>query len=154
MHARESDLVGPVRSFLESRGYAVLDEVLVGGRRADLVGVGDAVAAVELKLSDWRTALRQAMAYQLGAEYAWVAMPLAGAAVAFRYRDRFEREGVGLIGVVGPECRSLIDPRPSPRMLPPLQDTTRSAWTFLRSFRPGFVGGNSPTADPPAMSGM
>ena len=150
MHARESDLLGPVRSFLESRGYAVLGEILAGGRRADLVGVGDSVVAVELELRDWRGALRQAMAYQLGAEYAWVAMPLAAAAVALRYRDRFEREGIGLLGVIGQESRPLLEPRPSARMLPPLQDTTRIAWTWVRASRSAVVGVDLSTTSAPA----
>lgn len=132
---RESDLCDPARTFLESRGYAVLDEVRIGGRRADLVGIGDAVAAVELKLRDWGGALRQAMAYQLGADFAWVAMPLDSAARALRFRDRFEREGVGLLGVVHGECRELVPARPSPRLLPPLGDTARSEWSFARLLR-------------------
>jgi hypothetical protein len=38
------------------------------GRRADLIGTrDDALVAVELKLRDWREALRQAIAYQLAA---------------------------------------------------------------------------------------
>jgi len=77
--------------------------------------------------------LRQAMAYQLGAEFSWVAMPLASAALALRYRDRFEREGVGLLGIVGVESRALIEPRPSPRLLPPMEDSTRIAWTIVRA---------------------
>jgi len=152
MQARESDLVGPVRLFLESRGYAVLGEIPAGGRRADLVGVGDSIVAVELKLRDWRGALRQAMAYQLGAEYAWVAMPLAAAAGALRYRDRFEREGIGLLGVMGRESRPLIEPRPSPRMLPPLQDTTRTAWTAVRAFQPTLSDADFSTSSVPAKS--
>ena len=135
MHARESDLAGSVRSFLESRGYSVIDEVAVGGRRADLVGIGESIAAVELKLRDWRTALRQAMAYQLGAEYVWVAMPLASAAVAFRYRDRFDQEGVGLLGVIGAECRTIIEAVRSPRFLPPLAETARTAWAAANAWR-------------------
>lgn len=152
MHARESDLTGPVKTFLEFRRYSVLDEVVVGGRRADLVGIGETVAAVELKLRDWRAALRQATAYQLGAEYAWVAMPLAAAAIALRYRDRFEREGVGLLGVVGTECRTLIEARPSPRLLPPLEDTARAAWSVAKAFRSAMASTEDSVPEEPAGS--
>ncbi len=136
MHLRESDLLLPVRSFLEARGYAVRSEVPVGGRRADLVGVSGTIAAVELKLKNCPGALRQSMAYQLGADFVWVAMPFASAAESLRYRDRFEQEGVGLLAVIREECRELIEARPSPRLLPPLGEAARAAWTLAGWFRP------------------
>ncbi len=95
-------------------------EVPILGRRADLIGArDDALVAVELKMSDWREALRQAIAYQLAADRTWVAMPLSSASSAYRQRWRFEAEGVGLLavddrGVV----RTPIRAGPSPRLLP------------------------------------
>ncbi len=99
-------------------------------RRADLVGASESeVVAIELKLRDWREALRQATAYQVGADRSYVAMPLAAAARAHRHRYRFEAEGVGLLAVddLG-VVRVPIDARPSPRMLPFVRDGI-VAWT-------------------------
>lgn len=89
-------------------------------RRADLVGARDSeVVAIELKMRDWRQALQQAVAYQVGADRAWVAMPLVAASRAYRHRYRFEAEGVGLLAV---DDRGLVRaPLPagaSPRLLP------------------------------------
>lgn len=99
-------------------------EVPILGRRADLVGArNDALVAVELKMRDWGEALRQATAYQLGADRVWVAMPLAGASSAHRQRWRFEAEGIGLLAVDDRgNVREPIPARPSPRLLPFLRE--------------------------------
>ena len=96
----EAELVEPLATWLTDAGYRVDAEIPILGRRADLVGAreGDLVA-IELKMRDWSAALRQAIAYQLAANSAWVAMPLAGASLAYRQRWRFEGEGVGLLAV-------------------------------------------------------
>ncbi len=95
-------------------------EVPILGRRADLVGDREGgLVAVELKLRDWREALRQAMAYQLAAERVWVAMPLAAASSAYRARWRFEAEGIGLLAVDDAgQVRMPLAAGPSPRLLP------------------------------------
>jgi len=109
-----------VAAWLEAAGYRVRPEVPIVGRWADLVGVGeDSLVAVELKLRDWAEALRQATAYQVGADRAWVAMPLAAASRAYRQRWRFEAQGVGLLAVDDRGgVRMPISAGPSPRLLP------------------------------------
>ena len=94
------------------------------GRRADLVGEReDGLVAVELKMRDWREALRQATAYQLAASRVWVAMPLAGASSAYHQRWRFEAEQVGLLAVDDrDQVRVPIPAGPSPRLLPFLRE--------------------------------
>jgi hypothetical protein len=77
------------------------------------------VAAVEMKMRRWGEALRQALAYQLGADHAWVAMPLAAASKAYRERWTFEAEGVGLLAVDDRgHVRRPIRAAASPRLLP------------------------------------
>ncbi|HYM40808.1 MAG TPA: hypothetical protein VEY12_11840 [Thermoplasmata archaeon] len=116
----EAELTAPVTAWLAGTGHRVVSEVPILGRRADLIGARDgSLVAIELKLRDWRKALRQAIAYQLAADRAWVAMPLAAASSAYRERWRFEADGVGLLavddrGVV----RAPIPAGPSPRLLP------------------------------------
>ncbi len=119
----EAELAAPVRAWLEAAGYRVSAEVPILGRRADLIGAReDSVVAVELKLRDWREALRQALAYQLAADQAWVAMPLAAAASAYRARWHFESERVGLLAVDDAgNVRAPIPASASPRLLPFLQ---------------------------------
>jgi len=127
MHLLERDLAAPVAGHLESLGYRVFAEVDIAGRWADLVGIGPDVIAVELKLRAWREALRQAMSYELGADRAFVALPLRGAQEAHRGRFAFEREGVGLLAV-DPEdrVRTVIPAGPSPRRLPALTERLRA----------------------------
>lgn len=117
---QESELTQPLSAWLESDGYRVWPEVPIVARRADLVGTrGSEVVALELKLRDWREALRQATAYQVGADRSYVAMPLAAASQAYRHRFRFESEGVGLLAVDDRgSVRNPVPARPSPRLLP------------------------------------
>ena len=120
----ESQLVEPVTAWLERAGYRVEPEVPILGRRADLVGSReDHLVAVELKMRDWREAFRQALAYQLAADWVWVAMPLAAASSAYRQRWRFEEEGIGLLAVDDRGIvRTPISAGPSPRLLPYLRE--------------------------------
>ncbi len=125
----ESDLVPPVTAWLEASGYRVEAEVPILGRRADLIGAkGEGLVAVELKMRDWREAMRQALAYQIAADRAWIAMPLSAAASAYRSRWRFEAEGVGLLAVddLG-AVRAPIPAGPSPRLLPFLRERILTA---------------------------
>lgn len=134
----EAELRGPVVMWLEEAGFDVQIEVPILWHRADLVGSkGGRLIAVEMKLHDWPTALRQAIAYQLAADRVWVAMPLINASRAYRQRWRFEAEGVGLLAVDDMErVRSPIGPRPSPRLLPFLRERVladlRGLELFLR----------------------
>jgi len=122
----ERDLAGPVAGYFESLGYRVFGEVEIAGRWADLVAIGPEVVAVELKLHAWREALRQATGYQLGADRAYVALPLARAQEAHRDRFSFEREGIGLLAVDGEgKVRTVLPAGPSPRRMPALTDGLR-----------------------------
>jgi hypothetical protein len=120
----ESDLREPVATWLHHSGFDVQMEVPILGRRADLVGSrGPTVMAIEMKMYRWAEALHQAVAYQIAADRAWVAMPLAAAARAYRERWSFEAEGVGLLAVDdGGRVRTPILAAPSPRLLPFLRE--------------------------------
>lgn len=123
---RELHLRGPVVAHFEGQGRLVVPEVPVTGRRADVVAVGaEDLIAIELKLWRWRQAFRQALAYQVWAERAYVCLPLSRALDAWRHRDRFESEGIGLLAVVRDEVRTLLPARPSSRRFPPLTDRVR-----------------------------
>jgi hypothetical protein len=139
----EAQLVEPVTAWLEGTGHRVEPEVPILGRRADLIGTrDDALVAVELKLRDWGEALRQAIAYQLAADRAWVAMPLAAASSAYRQRWRFEAEGVGLLAVDDRRnVRAPIPAGPSPRLLPYLRErvlagSVARSWEFSQAVLP------------------
>src|SRR5437879_2028587 len=72
-----------------------------------------------MKLRKWDEALRQAIAYQLAADWAWVAMPLSSVFKAYHQRWRFEAERVGLLAIdERGGVRAPIPAGPSPRLLP------------------------------------
>ena len=116
----EEQLYEPIAEHFRSKGYVVYREAKVAGRWCDLLAVGSDIVAVELKVRDWRTALAQAKSYQLGAHYALVAMPLDHVLPALRSRDKFEKDGVGLLAVSTPigGVRTMIEPQASPRLMP------------------------------------
>lgn len=139
----EAQLVDPVTGWLEDLGYDVSAEVPILGRRADLVGTrDDALVAVELKMSDWREALRQAIAYQLAADRAWIAMPLGRAWPAYRQRWRLEADGIGLLVVDDRGAvRAPVAAGPSPRLLPFLRERVLfRADVALAGFQRGLEG--------------
>ena len=120
----ESELAEPITAWLERAGFTVRMEVPILGRRADLLGLRPgSLTAIEAKMNNWAQALRQAIAYQLGADRSWVAMPLAAASRAYRQRWHFEAERVGLLAIDDQGgVRTAIPAGPSPRLLPFLRD--------------------------------
>lgn len=122
---KEIHLRGSLEAFFAEHGYRTFAEVRMVNRWVDLVAVGNGrIIAVEMKLENWREAIRQAVAYQLGADFSAVGMPLGNAMNAYRNRFYFRKEGVGLFGVRvrTPEVRVLIEPERSTRMMPIVRD--------------------------------
>ena len=103
----ERALAAPVARHLQAQGYRTFEEIYFNGRIADIVALkGEEVVAVELKLSNYREAHRQAVAYQVGCHRAYAALPLDGALLAMRkHRTEFETSGAGLLAVHMPAGR-------------------------------------------------
>lgn len=124
----EEALRPPVVRFLRRRGLEVYHEVPIHGRIADLVAVGPRLTAVELKLADWRTGLRQAMGYQLACPRSYLCLPFPRALRMAYKAHYFEREGVGVLGCLpSGEVRVVFEARPSDRYLPFLGAHLRAA---------------------------
>jgi hypothetical protein len=122
---KEIHLIRSLEVFFGEHGFQTFTEVRMINRWVDIVAVGNGrIIAVELKLENWRQAIRQALAYQLGADYSVVGMPLGKAIDAYRNRYYFRKEGLGLFGVRvrTPEVRVLIEPEPSTRVMPTIRD--------------------------------
>ncbi len=148
----ESDLHEPVATWLRGEGFDVRMEVPILGRRADLVGSrGTTVAAIEMKMHRWGEALRQAIAYQIGADRVWVAMPLAAASRAYRQRWTFEAQGVGLLAVDDRgHVRGPIRAAPSPRLLPFVREKLLQTFRICES--PFAGAGGFPTLEDDGVS--
>jgi len=133
----EKALAPAIASHFISMGYNVVPEIELGGRRADLLAVDDSeLVAIELKIREWRLAIRQTMAYQLAADRAFVALPLQYAHGAHRARHLFDREGIGLLAVgPGDDVRTVLEAAPSPRRLPALTESVRDRLAVEKSTR-------------------
>ena len=80
-------------------------EVPFFGKSVDLVFAGTALRnlhAVEVKLGDWRSALKQASVNQLFAHYSYIAVPeVLACRLCEKEMDLFTNHGVGIIAVNG-----------------------------------------------------
>ncbi len=117
---KEADLRPLVTRVLQRQVLQVHAEVPLNGRIADLVGLGDELTAVELKLTDWRRGLRQAICYQVACEESYLCFPFPKALRLLSKSHYFQREGVGLLGCLlqRGEVRVLLAAAPSRRCLP------------------------------------
>jgi hypothetical protein len=91
----------PTRNF---QGYGMLTELKVGSKIADLVffdtGLKE-IIAVELKVNKWKSALHQAMTYQLWATESYAALSRKYVNGALKNRRIFKKCGVGIISIDG-----------------------------------------------------
>ncbi len=126
---KEEELRAPVAGYLQGKGNVVHHEVAINGRIADVVASGSDLVAVELKLTDWKKGLRQAMSYQLACTRSYLCLPFERALKMTYKAYYFEREGVGVLGCLqgDGEVRVVIESRPSPRLLPFMASSLRAA---------------------------
>ena len=127
--ALESELAQPVGRYFATLGYDAFYEVYFNGRIADVIALkGEELVAVELKLRDYRTAHRQAMAYQVGCHRSYVGVPLETALLALRKaRHAFEASGTGILAVDGAGVREVLPARlHENRHLPFMADALRT----------------------------
>lgn len=142
----EAELAPPVARHFQRAGYRVWLEVPFNGRIADVIAIKDEeVVAVELKLTNFREAHRQAMAYQVGCHRSFVGLPLPIALDALRrHRHAFETAGTGLMAINMPyaldgeseaaaarraDVRELLPARTHEgRFLPFLADALSNVW--------------------------
>jgi hypothetical protein len=98
---RESRLYAPVERFLGT-DYLTRREVRVGSKIVDIFAVSkkaDESLAIELKVSNWKRALKQAATYQTFAKYSYVALPRSHVHRALTHASMFRSLGVGLMSV-------------------------------------------------------
>lgn len=93
--------------------------IQLSGERVHSTGIwvplGEAVTAVELKLSKWRSALRQADNFGLSADYSWVVLDEDRSKAARKSKEIFRGLGVGLATADSTgEIRIAVRPRLRP----------------------------------------
>jgi len=112
----EEDLRAPVNDWIRSRGWEPINEYRICMRIPDVVGVEDRKirVAVEMKLSDWRTALGQAHVYRFFAEMSYIAMPSSKQRVILCNIREFNSLGIGVLLIRGDaSVIELLQGRPS-----------------------------------------
>ncbi|MEM6560051.1 MAG: hypothetical protein AAF656_00490 [Planctomycetota bacterium] len=71
----EADVVSHITSFLAGDGYRVRTEVSNMGQSADMVATRNRwVTVIEVKLRDWKTAMRQCLAHEVVADFVCIAV--------------------------------------------------------------------------------
>lgn len=136
MPRREADMKEPVSKALERAGLDVEHEVPVYGRVQDIVAFDKRLGrliVVELKLVNWKVALRQCNGPRLWSDEVYVGLPEATAHRAARQAERFTRVGVGLLEISRDGIRILIPAVHEPGR--PLS-TRRAALTAIRGSQP------------------
>ena len=121
---QERSLVGPVIRYISYRGFTKYeDELQFYECSIDLYGFSRKSGlsiAVELKLTRWKKALKQALRYQLCADLVYVAVPKE---TAMRVDvSQFEAVGIGIIDVGLNRCRERLAPIRSSVVRPHYRD--------------------------------
>ncbi len=101
-------------------------QVYFGGKKIDMVLVSEGtISSIEVKISDWKTALRQANLNRLASDYSYVAMWHEDAEKAIDNIDRFIAQKVGLI-VLDKDSKPFFVYSPKPELNNRLVDNSRS----------------------------
>ncbi len=126
---KEVDIEHGLESFFvqeKDAGCVVSRQVYFGGKKIDMVLVLEgSVSSIEVKISDWRGALRQANLNRLASDYSYVAMWHEDAERAVDHLDDFVRLKVGLI---------IVDENSTPFILyTPKRETNKRLLDFSKS---------------------
>lgn len=101
---KETDLISPlVRTYL-SKGFKAYAEIQLSSRWIDIFMINEftqETIAVELKLTKWKKAYKQAKVYQIVADYVYVGMPEEYIHRAIDNKELFEESGIGLLSING-----------------------------------------------------
>jgi hypothetical protein len=109
--SKEKQLLKPVAKFAREQGFCLQEpELPFYEYRIDLYGFSahaNSTVAFELKLTDWRRALEQALLYQLCSDYVYIAMPERSTGKVDMTELR--SQGIGLISVLeSGDCSCLL----------------------------------------------
>jgi predicted RecB family endonuclease len=100
------------KDLLESQCYDfALNQVYVAGKRIDIVlKIDNELIAIEVKIKDWKTALRQANLNQFAVDKSYVAICSRYAMPAINNISLFANNGVGLMVVSSDNSYKIILP--------------------------------------------
>lgn len=107
---KETDLISPlVKTYLD-KGFKAYAEIPLSSRWIDIFMINEntnETIAVELKLTKWKKAYKQAKIYQIVADYVYVGMPEEYIHRAINNKELFEEIGIGLLSINGKASTAL-----------------------------------------------
>ena len=107
---REVDLISPlVQTYLE-KGFKSYAEIRLSSRWIDIFMINEKTQetiAIELKLTQWKKAFKQAKVYQMAADYVYVGMPEEYIHRALDNKELFQEIGIGLLSINGKASTAL-----------------------------------------------
>jgi len=108
----ESRLEDLVQAHLNASGYSTRCQVPLHNRIVDLVARDDAgnIVAVEVKLKQWKRAVRQATASRNSFDFVYVCMPAGPYVEALKNAASLEGVGVMLLDPETLEVRTVLQP--------------------------------------------
>ncbi|MFS0670150.1 hypothetical protein AB1L12_19820 [Peribacillus frigoritolerans] len=99
---KETDLISPLVKTYLRRGFKAYAEIQLSSRWIDIFMINqdtNETIAVELKLTQWKKAYKQAKIYQMVADYVYVGMPEKYIHRAIDNKELFEEIGIGLLSI-------------------------------------------------------
>jgi hypothetical protein len=116
VYKKEVSLIKPVVSFLKKNSFSnCVEELSFYDHRIDIYGFSKKVnqtVAVELKLTKWQKAIKQALVYQLCSDLVYIAMPFRN--ILKLNLIELEKYGIGLIVVKSKgECTAVLKAKKS-----------------------------------------
>jgi len=99
---KEKTLTTRLAKYFESQEYKVYKEVRIPAkppRYIDLLAINGKMVAVEVKVSDWKTALRQANIYTLIADKVYIGIWKEKEKAVIKNLSLLEHFGIGLITI-------------------------------------------------------
>lgn len=136
MSVREDHLMIPVGNLWRDRGARLAYEVPLHSRFVDMVALEESatLVAIELKVRDWRTALRQAVVAQIAADETYIA-------IWHTYAHRVDRAllvatRVGLVVVEDRTAKVVLSAQPSKITIPDYRDVIVDSIKPYRRTRP------------------
>ena len=97
MKIKERNLLKILKPFLEEQGIHYKKEVSFLERRIDIVGMrGEDIFTFELKVSDWKKVLSQAITCKICSDYSYIAIWHKNCPEDL---DKFEMYGIGVLAV-------------------------------------------------------
>lgn len=133
MTVLESDMYRPVADSEQFAGCTVVREARIADwslstKRIDMVAIRNRrMHAIELKVRDWRGALRQAYANLYAADYSYAALWHEASSRADH--GIFRAHGIGLLKVKRRGCEVALAPKRSPFVIP---ERRAYVWRYCR----------------------